>query len=64
MKNTLLNVLVEPNQYKAVINFKAGSIALASARSNTIKAIQNTSGITNNQCLKKVGIKTKSSPMN
>ena len=36
VKNTLLNVLVEPNQYKAVINFKAGSIALASPRSNTI----------------------------
>ena len=59
MKNTLLNVLVEPNQYKAVINFKAGSIALASARSNTIKAIQNTSAITKKSMSEKNGDKNK-----
>ena len=42
VKNTLLNVLVELNQYKVVKNFKAGSIAIANARSNTIKAVENT----------------------
>ena len=59
MKNTLLNVLVEPNQYKAIINFKAGSIALASARSNTIKTIQNTSAITKKSMSEKSGDKNK-----
>ena len=63
VKNTLLNVLLEPNQYKVVKNFKAGSIAIANGRSNTIKAIENTCTITKKQCLKKVGVKTKSSPM-
>ena len=46
VKNTLLNVLVEPNQYKVVKNVKAGSIAIANARSNTIKPIENTCTIT------------------
>ena len=32
---------MEPNQYKVVKNFKAGSTAMANARSNTIKAIEN-----------------------
>ena len=59
VKNTLLNVLMEPNQYKVVKNFKAGSIAIANARSNIIKAIENTCTSLKNQCLKKVGIKTK-----
>ena len=59
VKNTLLNILVEPNQYKSVINFKAGRIALASARSNTIKAIQNTSTITKKSMSEKSGDKNK-----
>ena len=42
MKNTLLNVLVELNQYKVVTNFKAISIAIANASSNAIKTIKNT----------------------
>ena len=64
VKNTPLNVLMEPNQYKVVKNFKAGSIAIANARSNTIKAIENTCTITKkSMSMKKVGIKTKSSPM-
>ena len=54
---------MEPNQYKVVKNFKAGSIAIANGRSNTIKAIENTYTITKKQCLKKVRVKTKSSPM-
>ena len=33
-------------QYKVVKNFKEGSIAIAKARSNTIKAIENTCTIT------------------
>ena len=37
---------MEPNQYKVVKNFKAGSIAIANARSNTIKAIEKTCTIT------------------
>ena len=43
MKNTLLNVLVEPNQYKVVKNFKAGSIASGDKNkvvSNEIASIQ------------------------
>ena len=64
VKNTLSNVLVEPNQYKVVKHFKAGSIAIAKARSNTIKAFENTCTITKkSMSMKKVGIKTKSSPM-
>ena len=46
VKKTLLNVLVEPNQYKVVKNFKAGCIAIANARSNTINTIENTCTIT------------------
>ena len=46
VKNTLLNVLLEPNQYKVVKNFKAGCIAIANARSNTINTIENTCTIT------------------
>ena len=42
VKNTLLNALVESNQYNVVKNFKAGNIAIANARSNTIKAVENT----------------------
>ena len=59
MKNTLLNVLVEPNQYKVVKNFKAGSIAIANARSNTIKAIENTCTITKKSMSEKSGDKNK-----
>ena len=59
MKNTLLNVLVEPNQYKVVKNFKAGSIAIDNARSNTIKAIENTCTITKKSMSEKSGDKNK-----
>ena len=59
MKNTLLNVLVEPNKYKAVKNFKAESIAIANARSNTIKAIENTCTITKKSMSEKSGDKNK-----
>ena len=58
-KNTLLNVLVEPNQYKVVKNFKAGSIAIANRRSNTIKAIKNTCTITKKSMSEKSGGKNK-----
>ena len=57
--NTLLNVLMEPNQYKVVKNFKAGSIAIANARSNTIKAIENTCTITKKSMSEKSGDKNK-----
>ena len=43
VKNTLSNVLVEPNQYKVVKNFKAGSIASGDKNkvvSNEIASIQ------------------------
>ena len=59
VKNTLLNVLVEPNQYKVVKNFKAGSIAIDNARSNTIKAIENTCTITKKSMSEKSGDKNK-----
>ena len=59
VKNTLLNVLMEPNQYKVVKNFKAGSIAIANARSNTIKAIENTCTITKKSMSEKSGDKNK-----
>ena len=59
VKNTLLNVLVEPNQYKVVKNFKAGSIAIANARSNAIKAIENTCTITKKSMSEKSGDKNK-----
>ena len=59
VKNTLLNVLVEPNQYKVVKNFKAGIIAKANARSNTIKAVKNACGITKNSMSEKGGDKKK-----
>ena len=59
VKNTLLNVLVEPNQYKVVKNFKAGSIAIDNARSNTIKAIENTCTITKKSMSGKSGDKKK-----
>ena len=59
VKNTLSNVLVEPNQYKVVKNFKAGSIAIANARSNTIKAIENTCTITKKSMSGKSGDKKK-----
>ena len=42
VKNTQLSVPVEPNQCKVVKNFKAESIAIANARSNIIKAVENT----------------------
>lgn len=35
VKNTLLNILVEPSQYKAVKNYKARQVAIANTRSNT-----------------------------
>ena len=59
VKNTLLNVLVEPNKYKVVKNFKAESIAIANARSNTIKAIENTCTITKKSMSEKSGDKNK-----
>ena len=59
VKNTLSNVLVEPNQYKVVKNFKAGSIAIANARSNAIKAIENTCTITKKSMSEKSGDKNK-----
>ena len=59
VKNTLLNVLMEPNQYKVVKNFKAGSIAIANARSNAIKAIENTCTITKKSMSEKSGDKNK-----
>ena len=37
---------MEQNQYKVVKNFKVGSIAIANARSNTIKALESTCTIT------------------
>ena len=57
VKNTLLNVLVKPNQYKVVKNFKAGIIAIANARSNTIKAVKNTCAITKKSMSEKGGDK-------
>ena len=57
--NTLLNVLVEPNQNKVVKNFKAGSIAIANARSNTIKDVENTCTITKKSMSEKSGEKNK-----
>ena len=59
VKNTLLNVLVEPNQNKVVKNFKAGSIAIANARSNTIKDVENTCTITEKSMSEKSGEKNK-----
>ena len=59
VKNTLLNVLVELNQYKVVKNFKAGSIAIANARSNIIKAVENTCTITKKSMSEKNGDKNK-----
>ena len=59
VKNTLLNVLMEPNQYKVVKNFKAGSIAIANARSNAIKAIENACTITKKSMSEKSGDKNK-----
>ena len=59
VKNTLLNVLMEPNQYNVVKNFKAGSIAIANARSNAIKAIENTCTITKKSMSEKSGDKNK-----
>ena len=50
---------MEPNQYKVVKNFKAGSIAIANARSNTIKAIENTCTITKKSMSEKSGDKNK-----
>ena len=50
---------MEPNQYKVVKNFKAGSIAIANARSNAIKAIENTCTITKKSMSEKSGYKNK-----
>ena len=58
-KNTLLNVLMEPNQFKVFKNFKAGSIAIANTKSNTIKAIENTCTITKKSMSEKSGNKKK-----
>ena len=63
MKNILLNVLVDPNQYKDVKNFKAGSIAISNTRSNSIKVIKNTDTVIKKSMPKKVRIKSKPSPM-
>ena len=60
VKNTLLNVLMEPNQYKVVKNFKAGIIAIANARSNTMKAVKITCTITKKSMSEKGGHKRKS----
>ena len=59
VKNTLLNVLVEPSQNKVVKNFKAGSITIANARSNTIKDVENTCTITKKSMSEKSGEKNK-----
>ena len=59
VKNTLLSVPVEPNQCKVVKNFKAGSIAIANARSNIIKAVENTCTITKKTMSEKNGYKNK-----
>ena len=50
---------MEPNQYKVVKNFKAGSIAIANRRSNTIKAIENLCTITKKSMSEKSGGKNK-----
>ena len=54
---------MEPNQYKVAKDVKAGSIPIANARSNKIKAIKNTCTITKKSMSEKKGIKTKPSPM-
>ena len=59
VKNTLLNVLVEPNQFEVAKNFKAGSIAIVNARSNTIKAIENTCTFTKKSISEKSEDKSK-----
>ena len=59
VKNTLLNVLAEPSQNKVVKNFKAGSITIANARSNTIKDVENTCTITKKSMSEKSGEKNK-----
>ena len=59
MKNTLLNVLVDPNQYKDVKNFKAGSIAISNTRSNSIKVIKNTDTVIKKSMPKKSEDKIK-----
>ena len=51
---------MEPNQYKVVKNFKAGIIAIANARSNTIKAVKITCAITKKSMSEKGGHKRKS----
>ena len=50
---------MEPNQYKVVKNFKAGSIAIANARSNTIKTIENACTITKKSMSEKIWDKNK-----
>ena len=48
VQNTLLNVLVEPSQYKAVKTYKARQVAIANTRPNTKEAISNTCTVTKN----------------
>ena len=50
---------MEPNQNKVVKNFKARSIAIANARSNAIKEVENTCTITKKSMSEKSGDKNK-----
>ena len=50
---------MEPNQYKVVKNFKAGSTAIANAVSNTIKAVEDSCTITKKSMSEKSGDKNK-----
>ena len=50
---------MEPNQYKVVKNFKAGSTAIANAISNTIKAVEDSCTITKKSMSEKSGDKNK-----
>ena len=59
IKNTLLNDLVEPSQYKAVKAYKASQGAIVNTKSNTKKAISNTCTITKDPQPAITGTQTK-----
>ena len=50
---------MDPNQYKDVKNFKAGSIAISNTRSNSIKVIKNTDTVIKKSMPKKSEDKIK-----